>query len=55
MGVYPSVKDKMTEIDVCAHDYEHPIRKGRADYRCPKCGENIMLMLVFIAECEELK
>lgn len=24
--------------------------KGRADYRSPKCGENVMLLLVFAAD-----
>lgn len=34
----------------CKHDYEHPVRYGRADWRCPKCKKNIMLELVFMRE-----
>lgn len=29
----------------CEHDYEHPIRKGRAYLVCPKCGEDITFMI----------
>lgn len=32
----------------CSHDYDHPIRKGRAHYVCPKCGEDITLALAFM-------
>ena len=35
-------------MDKCEHDYENPIKKGRAHYRCSKCDENITLDLVFI-------
>lgn len=34
----------------CFHDYDNPIRKGRAHYICPKCGKDISLMLVFLEE-----
>jgi transposase-like protein len=37
----------------CAHDYENPIRKGRAHYECQKCGADITIALVLIADCEE--
>lgn len=36
----------------CQHDYENPIRKGRADYHCPKCDEVITLDLVFIEQAK---
>ncbi len=34
----------------CEHDYDHPVRKGRANLRCPKCGKDITLELVFMQE-----
>jgi len=38
---------------MCEHDYENPVRKGRAHYECPKCGADITLDLMFIMEAEE--
>ena len=35
---------------VCEHDYESPIRKGRAHLVCRKCGADITLALVLQAE-----
>jgi len=35
-------------IKKCKHDYENPIRKGRANYICRKCKKNIALDLVYI-------
>ena len=32
------------------HDFKHLKRYGRADWRCPICGENVMLLLVFAQE-----
>jgi ribosomal protein L37AE/L43A len=32
------------------HDFKHLKRYGRADWRCPKCGENVMLLLVYAYE-----
>ena len=29
------------------HDFKNLKRYGRADWRCPKCGINVMLLLVF--------
>ena len=40
----------MTE---CNHDYENPIRLGRAFYVCRHCSEDISLTLVLIAELEK--
>ena len=37
----------------CEHDYDHPIRKSRAYYVCPKCGQDITMMLVFIARSKQ--
>lgn len=37
----------------CKHDYEHPIRKGRACFLCPICNEDITLELVLMKELEE--
>ena len=37
----------------CKHDYDKPIRKGRAHYVCPKCGKDITMDLLFIAEAKE--
>lgn len=34
----------------CHHDYENPIRKGRAHYVCQKCGADITLELVLMME-----
>ena len=43
----------LPETEPCAHDYDHPIRKGRAHYTCPKCGEDITMELCFVNEAEE--
>ncbi len=32
------------------HDFGNLRRFGRADWRCPKCGENVMLLLVLAAD-----
>lgn len=37
----------------CQHDYENPIRRGRAHYVCQKCGKDITLELAMILEAEE--
>ena len=34
----------------CKHDYDNPVRKGRANLRCPKCDKDITLELVLIHE-----
>lgn len=39
----------------CRHDYEHPVRKGRAHYVCRKCGADITLELAMILEVEKEK
>jgi hypothetical protein len=36
----------------CAHDYECPLRKGRARYHCPKCDADISLEVILIAEAD---
>lgn len=35
------------KCEVMNHDFKHLKRFGRADWRCPKCGENVMLLLVY--------
>lgn len=40
------------ETPCCSHDYANPIRKGRAYYVCPLCGEDITLVLVLVHEQE---
>ena len=40
---------KMSE---CNHDYENALRKGRAWYVCPNCGNDITLELVLIRMAE---
>lgn len=37
----------------CNHDYENPIRKGRAHYVCPKCDKDYTLELCLIYEALE--
>jgi len=32
-----------------------PVRKGRADYRCPLCGKDVTLELYFINESKSQK
>jgi hypothetical protein len=34
----------------CVHDYNHPVYKGRANLRCPKCDEDITLFCVFMED-----
>jgi hypothetical protein len=36
----------------CRHDYERPVRKGRARYHCPLCDADISLEIVMLAEAE---
>lgn len=36
----------------CSHDYQNPIRKGRADYHCRKCDTDITLELVLMYEAQ---
>ncbi len=36
----------------CQHDYENPVRIGRANYACPKCGADISLELFFMMAYE---
>lgn len=38
------------ECEVFDHDFKHLKRFGRADYRCPKCGKNVMLLIVYAQE-----
>ena len=45
----PKEKKKCKDLQ---HDYDNAIRKGRAYYVCPKCGEDITLLLVFIEEAK---
>lgn len=34
----------------CEHDFSNAIRKGRANYECPKCHEDISLEWYFMQE-----
>jgi predicted RNA-binding Zn-ribbon protein involved in translation (DUF1610 family) len=36
------------ECETC--DYENAVRHGRADWRCPVCGRQLMLELVLMYE-----
>ena len=37
----------------CPHDYENPVRKGRAHYVCRLCGVDISMDLFFIWQADE--
>lgn len=37
----------------CEHDYENPVRLGRAHYICKDCKDDITLALVLMAELKE--
>lgn len=39
-------KYRMRQINKCDHDFKNLKRMGRADYRCPRCGKNVMMLLV---------
>lgn len=39
----------------CNHDYESPIKHGRATWLCRLCGQDISLVILLIAEAEILK
>jgi len=39
-------------FEACHHDYERPVRKGRARYHCPKCGKDISMEVILLAEAE---
>lgn len=36
-----------TPCETLEHDFKHLIRRGRANYECPRCGENVMILLTF--------
>jgi hypothetical protein len=36
----------------CDHDYENAKRKGRCNYMCPKCWEDITLEVIMIEEAK---
>lgn len=36
----------------CNHGYKDPVRKGRAHYVCRKCGQDITMELVLIAQAD---
>lgn len=38
----------------CPHDYDNPIRKGRAHYECKHCGKDITLELVLLYEAQNI-
>lgn len=38
------------DCETLNHDFKHLKRYGRADWRCPKCEENVMLLLVFASQ-----
>ena len=40
----------MKECKTC--DFKNAIRKGRADWRCPKCGRQLMLDMVFMTDAD---
>ena len=45
----------MAEIKECEnleHDFRHAVRKGRANYICPLCGAQLMLLMVFMYEAD---
>lgn len=43
-------KKPETKCGVSDHDFKHLKRYGRADWRCPKCQENVMILLVLAAD-----
>ena len=44
--------DKKFDCKNLQHDFKHLKRFGRADWRCLKCGENVMLLLVFASQVD---
>ncbi len=38
--------------ELTEHDFENPIRKGRASWFCSKCGEDISLMILLLEEAK---
>lgn len=48
-----STTKKQGNLMNCQHDYDNPIRNGRANYSCPKCGKDISLILVLMQDAEE--
>ena len=39
----------------CSHDYEQPIRKGRAHYVCRLCGADISVEVVLLGKALDKK
>lgn len=39
---------KKKECKQC--DFKNAIRKGRADWRCPRCDRNLMIEMVYMAQ-----
>ncbi len=44
------IRELLSDESKCAHDLENPKRLGRAHYVCRKCGEDVTLPLVLVAE-----
>lgn len=42
--------EKKKDCDTLEHDFKHLKRFGRADHRCPICGKNVMLLLVYASQ-----
>lgn len=38
----------------CKHDYDSPIRLGRANYVCKDCKQDISLILMMIEEAKQM-
>lgn len=38
----------------CKHDYDNPIRLGRANYVCKDCKQDISLMVIMIEEVKQM-
>ena len=46
-------RERREAKEECNHDYDHPIRHGRAHYTCRNCGGDISLDLILLHELED--
>lgn len=46
----PNLKAPKKECEVFEHDFKNLKRFGRADWRCPLCGKNVMILLVYASD-----
>lgn len=53
-GIKEMIKKNTEKPQECENcDFDNAVRHGRADWRCPKCGRQLMLEMVLMKEAED--